>query len=154
MRVLAVLLALVSVVLIAAEPTEDQKKVELKKLEGAWQMATEERDGNSRPVKDKWIIKGDHYTCLYNGSPLATYRISIDTSKKPRQIETFMEMKDFKGKPTEGKPLIGIYEIDGDTLRVCYQFYNHTDTPLGRPDKFAAPKGSNTLLLTLKRVKQ
>jgi len=154
MRVPAMLLALVSVVLIAAEPTEDQKKGELKKLEGAWQMVTEERDGNSRPVKDKWIIKGDHYTCLYNGSTLATYRISIDPSKKPNQIETFMEMKDFKGKPTEGTPLIGIYEIDGDTLRVCYQFYNRTDKPLVRPDKFTAAKGTNTLLLTFKRAKQ
>ncbi|HEV3145655.1 MAG TPA: TIGR03067 domain-containing protein [Gemmataceae bacterium] len=157
MRVAAVLVTFAGATLWAAEPKDDQVKAELKKLEGTWQMVTEERDGVSRKVPDRWFIKGNRYTVSLNGTDFKAqveYQITIDPTKKPKQIETAMEMKDIvTKKPYLGTPLIGIYEINGDTLRICYEFYNHREVPRGRPDSFAAPKGSNTLLYTFKRVK-
>ena len=48
-----------------------------------------------------------------------------------------------KGDP----PMIGIYELDGDTLKWCF-------SPKKRPDKFESPEGSENMLMILKRVKK
>jgi uncharacterized protein (TIGR03067 family) len=157
MRTAAFLLTIATASAVAAEPKDELVKAELKKLEGAWQMVTEEKDGVSRPVPDRWFIKGNHYGVSLNGTNSRStleYQISIDPSKKPKQIETRMEFKGFDGKPSLGTPMVGIYEIDGDKLRICYEWYMHSNVPRGRPDTFSAPKGANRMLLTFKRVNQ
>jgi uncharacterized protein (TIGR03067 family) len=157
MRIAAILAMFATASMIAAEPKDDSVKAELKTLEGTWQMVTEEKDGTSRPVPDTWFIKGNRYLLSLNGtnSKISTeYLISIDPGKKPKQIETRMEFKSFDGKLSLGTPMIGIYEIDGDKLRICYEWYMHTNVPRGRPDAFSALKGANRMLLTFKRVSQ
>jgi uncharacterized protein (TIGR03067 family) len=158
MRIAAILVTLATASSIAAEPKDDLVKAELKKLEGSWQMVLEEKDGVSRQnLPDRWHIKGSRYAISFNASNLKSpteYQISIDPSKKPKQIETRMELKGPDGKPFLGTPMVGIYEIDGDKLRICYEFYMHSDKPRGRPDSFSAPKGANRLLLIFKRVNQ
>jgi len=46
---------------------------------------------------------------------------------------------------------LGIYELDGDLLRICITYSETSGT---RPDVFESPQGSNnvTLLLVLRRV--
>jgi hypothetical protein len=48
------------------------------------------------------------------------------------------------GRRTE----FGIYELDGDTLTVCYRI-----GPGDRPSRFESPEGGQLLLTKLRRVK-
>jgi uncharacterized protein (TIGR03067 family) len=49
-----------------------------------------------------------------------------------------------------GVTVRGIWKVDGDTLTLCVR----TDPKRGRPTAFAAPPGSDCVLVTLKRAKK
>jgi uncharacterized protein (TIGR03067 family) len=70
----------------------------------------------------------------------STYR--VDSSKNPRQIEMVATEGD-----AAGQPALGIYAVDGDTLRMCYVL------PGGqRPTSFESKPGSKAFLVTWKRA--
>ena len=50
--------------------------------------------------------------------------------------------------PGKGKTMLGIYELTGDTYKVCFAL------PGGeRPKEFASKPGSKTMLIVMKREK-
>lgn len=68
----------------------------------------------------------------------------LDTSKKPKTIDTEQIVGEHKGKTIQG-----IYEIDGDKLRVCMA------TPgKERPTEFSAKAGSGNSLAVYQREKK
>jgi uncharacterized protein (TIGR03067 family) len=71
------------------------------------------------------------------------YRYTLDPSASPCVLNA---MKFFGAK---GHGFAGIYRLEGDTLTVCFNF-NRTDK---LPKEFRSPKGSEVLVLTLKRTK-
>ncbi len=68
-----------------------------------------------------------------------TLNYKVDPSKKPREI-------DISRPEGSGMPALGIYAIDGDTLKLCYGGAGDA-----RPDAFASEVGSKCFFLTLKR---
>jgi uncharacterized protein (TIGR03067 family) len=117
---------------------------ELKKLQGAWQMASMENQGTSVPHEDiqniTVAIKGSSYEVLgIDGSHSGTF--TIDDSKRPKE----MDIKSEAGSDS-GEILKAIYELDGDNFRVCYA---RGDAP--RPKDFSAPENSRQLLITYQR---
>jgi uncharacterized protein (TIGR03067 family) len=68
----------------------------------------------------------------------------IDPSKSPKTIDVTM----IEG-PDKGKVMLGIYEIDEDTLRACFD-------PQGkkRPTEFKSAAGSMNFVNVHKRVKK
>ena len=46
-------------------------------------------------------------------------------------------------------PQVGIYSLDGDTLRICTK--GPTSHPTSRPTEFSAPLNSRKTLMVLKR---
>jgi uncharacterized protein (TIGR03067 family) len=72
-------------------------------------------------------------------------QFKIDPDKDPKQIDITREIK--KGDP---RTLRGIYEIKGDTLKVCY-FASDTGR---RPTEFASMEGVRTGLIVLTRAKK
>ena len=60
---------------------------------------------------------------------------------------------DFRNTAGEmkGKTWLGIYELDGDTLRICD---NADDVAGGRPAAFVSSAGSDQVLISFKRVKR
>src|SRR5262245_38661383 len=133
--------------LIAAD-AEDAKK-ELEKMQGTWQLVFGERDGKKfteeEIKKTKLIIKGD--TFRIPDSDVGTAQegtFKIDASKKPKEIDSMAG----KG-PDKGKTSPGIYELDGDTHKVCF-------APPGkdRPKEFSSKVGSGHILQTWKREKK
>ena len=124
---------------------DDAKKKELTKLEGTWKLVKAEINGKSvleKEDKPKLIIKDGKWT---NG-PKAAMELSkiLDSSKKPKTV-TF---------PYEEAVFYGIYEVNGDTLRVCGDGVDtgrEKNPEARRPKEFDSKKG---LLLVFKREKK
>src|SRR5205807_1617746 len=83
---------------------------------------------------------GTKFTTAAMGS---TYdgTLSLDVTKKPKRFD----LKFTKG-PEKGNTSLGIYELDGDTWKICLGL-----TGKSRPTKFATKPGSGHALETLKR---
>jgi uncharacterized protein (TIGR03067 family) len=78
------------------------------------------------------------------GDAVYNCTFKIDSGQDPKQIEITMPFK--KGEVT----IRGIYEIKGDTLKVCY-FGGDTGK---RPTEFATKEGVNIGLIVLTRAKK
>jgi uncharacterized protein (TIGR03067 family) len=117
---------------------------DLKKLQGTWLITALELDGNKMGAgmlgESKIIVKGDRFTTISMG---ATYEgnIRVDEKKKPKVFDL-----KFTAGPEKGNTSFGIYELDGDTWKICL-----TITGKARPKKFATSPGSGTALEILER---
>jgi uncharacterized protein (TIGR03067 family) len=142
----ACVLLLSSVLLALNAPAQDDVRLELAKFEGTWQPVYVEIDG--QPFKgdfknDRLVIAGKNYRMTGPKMKMEGI-IKIDPSKNPRHLDT--EVTDGDGKGTK---TIGIYEIDGQKLMVCY-----CEAPGDRPTAFTTKANSKLALVTYKRVKQ
>jgi uncharacterized protein (TIGR03067 family) len=130
---------------VAAE--EDAARKEYARFEGTWKFVSIEIEGKNMPEKffkgSRLILKGPQFTYQEGGTTYkGTYKVEV--SKKPKQIDmTFTE------GPEKDKTMVGIYELDGDTCRVCVN-----PTGKGRPTEFASKPGSGHVLEVLKREKE
>jgi uncharacterized protein (TIGR03067 family) len=146
MRKLAVLVAVG--LLAAADNPQDAAKKDLAKLQGEWSMVSAERDGQALSAdiveSAKRIVKGDEVTILLGGQVFFKAKVTLDPSKKPRAIDyTLTEGEN------EGKKQLGIYEIEGDTVKFC-----SAAPGTERPTDFTAKEGSNRTLSVWKRDKK
>jgi uncharacterized protein (TIGR03067 family) len=117
---------------------------DLERLQGTWSVRTLELDGQQTPeamLGDTRIeVKGDRFTTSGMG---ATYfgKLALDTSTNPPHIEMH-----FEAGPENGHVNLGIYELDGDTWKICLSTRG-TD----RPSRFATSPGTGFALETLTR---
>ena len=146
MRAMAVLIG--ALFLGNAYGDDSAVKKEMAQLEGAWSMVSGEANGQSLPeeyVKDgKRVAKDGVTTITVGGEVFAKAKFSIDPSKKPKAIEYTMTMG-----PTKGKTHLGIYELDGDTVKFCFAAPGKD-----RPTEFTAKEGSGWTLSVWKRDKK
>ncbi len=144
-----VLILFVSLLLVAAAPKDDAAKKDLEALQGTWTAAVVERNGQKAPEEvlnnfkvvfhgDKMIINPD--------SDNRTSTFKLDPSKKPKWMDNTPEQG-----PAKGKSLPAIYELDGDTLRICFDNAGVSDK---RPSEFKTTPGSGLALFVLKREKK
>jgi RNA polymerase sigma factor (sigma-70 family) len=129
-------------------PKEQTKmKTDVEKLQGTWIVATLEVEGAKVEANlfkgAKIVIKGDAFTTISMG---ATYKgtFKIDATSKPKKIDLM-----FTEGPEKGNTSLGIYELDGDTWKLCLTIANKD-----RPKEFATKPGSGLGLETLKRETQ
>jgi uncharacterized protein (TIGR03067 family) len=107
----------------------------LKKLEGTWVIASMERNREQAPKEAlkgiRLIIKGDEFT-IKDGNMTLKGTFKVDPAQKPKVLDA-TATEDGKKETT-----VGIYEFDGDMLKVCY-------TPEGgeRPKEFSTKAGTN-----------
>jgi uncharacterized protein (TIGR03067 family) len=130
--------------LLAAEPG-DTAKAELEKFQGEWVLAAGTRDGQEMPAEEARkltrVIKGDQYTMLLDGKEVGKGTLKVDPTKKPKAIDV--------QRAEEGaKPMLGIYEFDGDTQKACFAAPGKE-----RPTEFSSKAGSGNLLSVWKRKK-
>jgi uncharacterized protein (TIGR03067 family) len=139
---------LVTGFLLSAEaPKADAVKQELKKLQGTWVIVDNTQEGKQTPEllreRKRYTIKGDRYAVSFKGAerPLLEFRIRVDPTKKPKPI-------DLIGLKTDQVIGAGLYELDGDTLKICL--------PVGtrdRPKAIKSAPGSKSGIIVYKRVK-
>jgi uncharacterized protein (TIGR03067 family) len=115
-------------------------------LQGAWGYVTLELDGKSIPEQtlgtSKLEIAGNKFTST-TGDVVYKGTFKVDATQKPKTIDlTFTE------GPEKGNTALGIYELTGDTWRICL-----TVTAKERPKEFATKAGSGLALETLTRKK-
>jgi uncharacterized protein (TIGR03067 family) len=129
-----------------ADDKADVEK-ELKKFQGAWTFESVEAGGKEVPIAEfKGItvtFEGDKYTVKKGDEVIQVATQKLDPSKSPKTLDvTVVE------GPHKGAVMLGIYEISGDTLKVCFD-------PEGkkRPTEFKSASGSQTLVVH-KRVKK
>jgi uncharacterized protein (TIGR03067 family) len=70
--------------------------------------------------------------------------VKRNSAAKPKEL-------DITGSegPNKGKSILAIYELDGDTLRVCYDLGGKN-----RPTDFTTKEGTLRFLVTYKRAKK
>ena len=121
---------------------------EMKKFQGPWTIDSSVTGGTEIPAEQlKGFImtfEGNKHTLKLGDKVLQVGTQKIDPSKSPKSIDVTMS----EG-PEKGAVMLGIYELDGDTLKVCFD-------PEGkkRPTEFTSPKGSSLFLNVHKRVKK
>jgi uncharacterized protein (TIGR03067 family) len=135
---------LLAVSLLIAADTKDAK-TDKDKVQGGWTMVSGETNGKPAPDEYrknfKMTFSGDKLTVKFSNDKTKEGTYKLDSSKKPKEITI---------TPSDGeKPLVGIYDLDGDNLKLCMS------QPGGdRPKEFAAKEGAGTMLLVLRRAKR
>src|SRR5262245_59404937 len=139
------ILALLGFLLLSVAHGQNQPlSQEMAALQGTWVFVGLEVDGSQ--VADelftgsKIIVQGETFTST---SRAADYKgtFKVDATKQPKTID----MK-YTAGPEKGKTSRGIYELDGDTWKICLSFAGKD-----RPAEFNTRPGDSQVLEILKR---
>ena len=140
------LIALLVIVLIAADATDDAAKKDLAKFQGNWQLISAERDGKKTPDEDAkkitLTIQGDKFVLRKDAVILSEGTMTLDPTKKPKEIDETITTG-----PNKGKVFSAIYEIDDDHHKICFAAAGKD-----RPTAFSSSGGQ--LLQVWKREKK
>jgi uncharacterized protein (TIGR03067 family) len=141
---MAALILLLCTALAAPDPAAK----EMARLEGEWSMVSGEASGQSMPPEmvktGKRVAKEGETTVTIGGQVYFKAKFKIDPTKKPKSIDYTMT----EG-PTKGKTHLGIYELDGDTVKFCFAAPGKD-----RPTDFTAKEGSERTSSVWKREKK
>ncbi len=128
-----------------------QPKTDKDKLQGTWRIVEMVTDGkpNTKENPDDEadvIFKGDTIAMVVQpaGKQFLKLTYKLDATKKPKVIDLTKAAGVGKGKTAAG-----IYELDGDTLKLCFP----QDEDRARPTKFTSVEGARHVLFTMRRQK-
>ncbi len=131
---------------VVARGDDAANKEDDKKLRGTWKPVTAELGG--KPFPDgvlktmKLVVAEGKYTVTV-GEQTDEGTVKLDAAQKPRA----MDIVGTKG-PNQGKMIPAIYEVTGDTLRVCYDLSGKA-----RPTEFKTKADTQLFLIEYKREK-
>ena len=129
-----------------ADDKADVEK-ELKKFQGTWTFESVEAGGKEEPAAEfkgmTVTFEGDKFTVKKGDEVIQAGTQKLDPSRSPKTVDVTVA----EGL-SKGAVMLGIYEIKGDTLKVCFD-------PEGkkRPTQFKSASGSQTFVVH-KRVKK
>jgi uncharacterized protein (TIGR03067 family) len=157
MRIHAVVIAVlflfagVGLLVAAGAGSGEAVKKDLEALKGTWMVVSAEKDG--KKLTDEQL-KG--ITLTYDGAGKTSVKkgdqllfegtIKIDPTKKPKTLDATQTSEG----ENKGKTFLGIYEIQGDTLKICSAEPAKKD----RPAEFSSKPGSGHFLRVYKREKK
>ena len=130
-----------------ADEKADLEK-EVRKFQGTWTFESSETGGTKLPIGElRGLIltfEGHKHTVKKGDEVIQAGTQKLDPSKSPKAIDVTMT-----AGLNKGTVMLGIYEIDGDTLKVCFD-------PQGkkRPTEFKSAPGSENFVNVHKRVKK
>ena len=121
---------------------------ELKKFQGTWTFESVQAGGKEIPAAEfKGItvtFEGDKYAVKKGDEVVQAATLKLDPSKSPKTLDVTVA----EG-PNKGAVMLGIYEIGGETLKVCFDPHGKK-----RPTEFRSPPGSEYFVNVHKRVKK
>lgn len=148
-----VLFACLAVSCIGAFAWGEDGQSELLALQGAWKVSGLEIGGrvikaNATPLSYldgfNLVVEGrrmSYFMVVSEKKVRVDFDVTLDSTKQPETIDARL-----LGGRWKGKTCLGIYELEGDTLRLCLM--DNPSTP--RPGTFSSKDGS---LITLQRSK-
>jgi uncharacterized protein (TIGR03067 family) len=134
-------------IMVALFPAQTSQKLaeDKDKMQGVWVFASSERDGKQELIDWKDILElefsGDTFRFHLPAGAKHPQPFKLDQSVSPKTIDW---LPGEKNRLT--KPFIGIYELAGDDLKICW---GKQDGP--RPKEFTAKAGTERWLWDLKR---
>jgi RNA polymerase sigma factor (sigma-70 family) len=126
----------------------EAKKTDKEKIQGEWKVESVTLNGKEPPDAEQvksatWIIGAEKITVKAGDKNLeSTYK--IDPSVTPKTIDVTSKVEGDKGRT-----MLGIYTLDGDTLKICSNLIGDD-----RPSELASKEGSNAMLVVLNRLKK
>jgi uncharacterized protein (TIGR03067 family) len=130
-----------------ADDKADLEK-EVRKFQGIWTFESSETGGKKLSAGELkgflLTFEGNKHTVKKGDEVIQVGTQKLDPSKSPKAIDVTMT----EG-PNKGRVMLGIYEFDGDMLKVCFD-------PQGkrRPTEFKSAPGSANFVNVHKRVKK
>ncbi len=131
-------------VLVVGFLAADSPEGDLKQFQGTWVLvgggdspdSAESKEG-ARKADARLVVEGEKFTTT--SAEMVTYKgtIKLDPTKTPKEYDSTY---------TDGRHLKGIYELDGDNLRLCFAASGRD-----RPTAFKAKQGDQIYLLVYKR---
>lgn len=119
---------------VGAAPREATEGDDLKKMQGDWMVVSMTANGIKYPDEEAQslfrTIEGNNYQISRYSKPFAKGTFKIDPAATPKTIDS-------SPATDPSKPLLGIYEFEGNAWRIC-------NAPPGkpRPVDFEAKAGS------------
>ncbi len=112
---------LVATALLSATdvPRDDPSAADLARMQGDWMVASMKSNGIVVPADDAQAlfrsIDGEKFTITRYTKIVNQGTFKVDATKSPKTIDTLPTTL----APAAGQPILGIYEFDGEKLRVC-----------------------------------
>lgn len=124
---------------------EDEARKDLQLMQGTWKLESiEDSKGGKTDVKKRSLFFGGEICILRDDTKVVQIGVArLTTTKSPRRIDVAVK----KGQH-EDNTMLGIYEIKGDTLKVCIDPEGE-----GRPNTFATKADTARFLAVYKRVR-
>lgn len=126
----------------------------LKPLQGTWLMTAEE--GGGKRIK-RSEVKEKRKTLKVDGDRFSLSTVAYEITGKLKPVpDEGTNAIDFDGKFVKGGKgqsvvLKGIYEITGDTLKLCYS-YNDDNKKNPRPTEFETEEGNPGVGMTMQKI--
>ena len=135
------------VVLFGVARAADDATKDSEKLAGTWVGTAAEDYGQKVPEEQakelRLVFAGTEFTASHGDKTVMKGNFTLDPAKKPKAID----LKSTSGRH-EGKTLEGVYELDGDTFKICF-----VEPGAKRPKELASTLDNSAFLLVCKRHK-
>lgn len=138
--------ALIALALLFAATAISQEAADRKALAGKWTPVSAELAGAKLPEAQLAVISltiADANYLVQVGKAIDKGTLKIDSAKKPRAMDIIGT-----DGPNKGKTMLAIYEIDKDTLKICYDLEGKN-----RPTDFTSSKEKPHFLVVYRRAK-
>jgi erythromycin esterase len=128
-------------------PVERTIRRDVDRMQGTWQAVRMNHDGEDQPQQGvfanlRLVVKDDRRTIRSGETVLAEACYRLNPAANPPTIDLVVT----RGA-ARGQIMLGIYEISGDRLRVCYAMSGRE-----RPQDFTPKAGSGHALQEMKRA--
>jgi len=140
-------LIVTAVFLVAGDSPKDKgTKKDMEKLLGTWSCVSGQVNG--KPIQDETVkllklkMTADSYTTTKGDETLFVGAYRLDSTTNPKSIDIIATDGE-----NEGKVALGIYDVDGDSCKLCYTM------GVERPKEFASKPGSGAFFAIWKRAK-
>jgi uncharacterized protein (TIGR03067 family) len=134
--------------LVAAVAWAADAQADMKQLKGTWQLKSEVKDGEARgedyvkTIRISFDAKGG-WTVTKEDGVIFKGTSQLDPSKKPKQLDMTLTVPE----ENKGLQVQGIYEVKGNTFRICWTINGD------RPTEFEAKDGSGRTYAVFERAK-
>jgi uncharacterized protein (TIGR03067 family) len=121
---------------------------EYARLEGVWRFALVEVEGVKQPdlpfETNKLIVSKDGSFVIVQGPKITRGTLKLDPTQTPKHYDFSVT-----SGPNKNLTALGIYELDGDTYRICVPLRGKE-----RPPALVSKPGNGCLLQVFKREKK